>query len=139
MRFGLGAGSESLRRNVSSLASRRCAARWFECSGFGHVGAYLAAFDLAGFDATAPPPQTAAFWAIVAAGDAPESGELRDVIDAMNKPAALSLQLLVNAATTERLFDLADELKWVRRRSSGARATPLLRTRVPCGTDRSIP
>lgn len=85
--------------------------RWFESGGLGHVGAYLAGFDLTGFDAKAPPPQTAAFWAIVAAGDAPESGELRDVIDAMSKPAALSLQLLVNAATTERLFDLADELK----------------------------
>ena len=38
---------------------------WYELGGFGHVAAYLAQLDLSGFDPKAPPPKTAAFWAIV--------------------------------------------------------------------------
>jgi hypothetical protein len=51
--------------------------------GIGHVAAYLAALDLAPFDAKAPPPKTAAFWAIVDAHRAPEDAELADVLDSI--------------------------------------------------------
>ena len=55
---------------------------WYEkAGGYGHVAAFLHELDLAGFDPKAPPPKTAAWYAIVAAGSAPEDAELRDVIE----------------------------------------------------------
>lgn len=84
---------------------------WYAAGGIGHVVAHLASLDLSAFDPKAPPPKTPAFWAIVQAGEAPESGELRDVIDELGKPAALTVADLVRAATDLKLFDLAGELK----------------------------
>ena len=60
---------------------------WYERGGFGHVAAYLAELDLSGFDPKAPPPKTAAFWAIVDANRAPEDAELADVLDALDDKA----------------------------------------------------
>jgi hypothetical protein len=85
--------------------------RWLATGGTGHVCDFLATRDLSGFDPKAPPPKTAAFWAIVAAGEAPESGELRDLIDDMGTPPVLTLSALVDRAQQARQFDLADELK----------------------------
>jgi Family of unknown function (DUF5906) len=60
---------------------------WYENEGgYGHVAAYLAAFDLSGFDPKAPPPKTAAFWDIVNLNASPEDHELSDVIDLLGKP-----------------------------------------------------
>jgi hypothetical protein len=83
---------------------------WYAAGGIGHVVAYLRAFDLAGFDAKAPPPKTAAFWAIVAVGEAPESGELCDVIEALGEPLTVTLGQLIQAARELRLDGLAQEL-----------------------------
>ena len=83
---------------------------WFAAGGIGHVGAYLAGLDLSGFDPKAPPPKTPAFWAIVASGEAPESGELRDVIDNLGKPAALCLVKLIERAQSLHMHDFAAEL-----------------------------
>ena len=85
--------------------------RWFGEGGCRHVCAYLATLDLTGFDPKAPPPQTPAFWTIVAAGDAPESGELRDVLDALKKPPAITLANLIEQAEAAQMWPLADELK----------------------------
>jgi hypothetical protein len=75
---------------------------WYQAGGFGHVGAYLAEFDLTAFDAKAPPPKTAAFWDIVGASVAPEDGELADVLDGLGNPDAVTLaQLIERAAGTE--------------------------------------
>ena len=60
--------------------------RWCESGGFGHVAAYLAEFDLSGFDPKAPPPKTIAFWEIVEAGRAPEDAELEDILDTHRQP-----------------------------------------------------
>jgi hypothetical protein len=79
--------------------------------GIGHVVAYLRELDLTGFDPKAPPPKTAAFWAVVQAGESPESGELRDVIDVLNNPDALTLQHLIGGAESLGMLSLADELK----------------------------
>ncbi|MGC4395809.1 primase-helicase family protein [Hydrogenophaga sp. T2] len=79
--------------------------------GIGHVIAYLRQLDLSGFDPKAPPPKTAAFWAVVQAGESPESGELRDVIDQLGNPDALTLQHLIDSAESLRMLSLADELK----------------------------
>ncbi len=84
---------------------------WYAAGGTGHVVAYLRAMDLTGFDAKAPPTKTSAFWAMVQAGEAPESGELRDVIDALNTPMALTLNMLIDKAGYLVLHGLADELK----------------------------
>jgi hypothetical protein len=64
--------------------------RWYEDGGFGHVAAYLASYDLAGFDPKAPPPKTKAFWDIVDASRAPEDAELADVIDKLGEGTEVS-------------------------------------------------
>jgi hypothetical protein len=74
---------------------------WYDGGGIGHVAAHLAALDLSDFDAKAPPPKTAAFWAIVDAGRSPEEAELADVIDALGDPAAVTLAMLIAKATGE--------------------------------------
>jgi hypothetical protein len=83
---------------------------WFAAGGTGHVSSYLTQFDLSGFDPKAPPLKTPAFWAIVAAGEAPESGELRDVLEGMNHPRATSMTAIVAHANAMKMFSLADEL-----------------------------
>lgn len=85
--------------------------RWYQDGGTGHVIAHLLTLDLTGFDPKAPPPKTPAFWAVVQSNEAPESGELRDVIDELGNPAALTVANLVNTADNLKLFDFAGELK----------------------------
>ena len=72
---------------------------WYRAGGFEHVAAYLAEFDLSGFDPKAPPPQTPAFWEIVSANRPPEDAELADVIDAIGNPDALTIKQLIAAAS----------------------------------------
>lgn len=84
---------------------------WFDDGGIGHVVAYLATLDIRDFDAKAPPPKTAAFWSVVASGEAPESGELRDIIDSLDKPAAITLATLADRATALKMDELAYELR----------------------------
>jgi hypothetical protein len=62
------------------------------------VAAYLSELDLTNFDPKAPPPKTAAFWDIVAAGSAPEDAELADVLETLNNPDAVTLAQLIEAA-----------------------------------------
>jgi hypothetical protein len=71
---------------------------WYAAGGVGHVVAYLQTLDLSRFDPKAPPPKTAAFWAMVQANEAPESGELRDLLEHLGDPAAVTLGQLVEAA-----------------------------------------
>jgi hypothetical protein len=84
---------------------------WFEDGGIGHVCAHLAKLDLNSFDPKAPPTKTAAFWAIVAAGDAPESGELRDVLDKLANPPALTVLHIIDRADIMGLHGLVEELR----------------------------
>jgi hypothetical protein len=81
---------------------------WYQSGGFGHVAAYLSEFDLADFDAKAPPPKTAAFWEIVNAGTAPEDAELADVLEALGNPYAVTLPQLVATAMGEASDWLTD-------------------------------
>ena len=64
---------------------------WYDSGGAGDVAAYLASYNLAKFNAKAPPPKTATFMAIVDANAAPEDAELADVLDRIGKPAALTI------------------------------------------------
>jgi hypothetical protein len=65
--------------------------QWYDAGGDRHVAAYLANLDLSNFDFKAPPPKTAAFWAIVDASRAPEDAEFADVLDALGNPPAVTL------------------------------------------------
>jgi hypothetical protein len=53
---------------------------WYRDGGIEHAAKYLATLDVSGFDPNKPPPKTAAWRQIVAAGQSPESGELADVL-----------------------------------------------------------
>jgi hypothetical protein len=64
---------------------------WYRRDGASHVAAYLAAYDLAGFNAQDPPPKTEAFWAIVDANIPPEHPELLGAIEHMGDPDAFTL------------------------------------------------
>ena len=72
--------------------------KWYEREGYSHVAAYLSEFDLSDFNPKAPPPKTAAFWAIVDANRAPEDAELADVLDKLEHPDAVTLDMLVKEA-----------------------------------------
>lgn len=71
---------------------------WFEEGGYEHVAAYLTHVDISHFNPKAPPPKTAAFWAVVDAGRAPEDAELADVLDRLMNPEAVTLGELAELA-----------------------------------------
>jgi uncharacterized protein DUF5906 len=81
---------------------------WYQSGGVRHVAAYLAKLDLSGFDPKAPPPKTAAFWAIVDASRSPEESELADVLDIMGRPNTVILDELRRNAEGEFLVWLQD-------------------------------
>jgi hypothetical protein len=81
---------------------------WYDDGGYGHVAAYLNAFDLSNFDPKAPPPKTPAFWNIVNVNRAPEDNELADLIDALGNPDALTVKQLAAGATGEAAEWLMD-------------------------------
>jgi hypothetical protein len=56
---------------------------YYDNGGYAAVAAYLADYDLSGFNPKAPPPKTDTFWEIVNSNRASEDAELADVIDAM--------------------------------------------------------
>lgn len=97
--------------------------RWYEKKGgFGHVAAYLRALDLSDFDSKAPPPQTPAWHAIVAANHAPEDIELSSVVEDLGEPNALTLEMLRKGAP----FDLQNFLSnAATRRAVGHRLSAL--------------
>jgi hypothetical protein len=64
---------------------------WYRREGYGHVAAYLAAYDLSGFNAKDAPPKTDAFWEIAHANLPPEHPELLSAIEHMKNPDAFTL------------------------------------------------
>ena len=75
--------------------------RWYEKGGYGHVAAFLAGLDLAGFDPKAAPPKTPAFWDIVGANRSPEEGDLADALDELGNPEAVTIARIAAAADFE--------------------------------------
>jgi hypothetical protein len=71
---------------------------WYHSGGMEHVATYLQQLDLSGFNAKAPPPKTAAFHDIVDANRSPQDAELADVLDTLNKPSAITLDVLTGKA-----------------------------------------
>jgi hypothetical protein len=75
---------------------------WYEQEdGFQHVAAYLATYDLSGFNPKAPPPKTPAFWDIVNANRPTEESEIMDVLDMIGNPPALTIERLIASAPDE--------------------------------------
>ena len=75
--------------------------------GIEHVAAYLAKLDISKFDDKAPPPKTAAFWAIVNSNCAPEDAELADIFDKLGNPDVVTL----NAVIAKAGYDLSEWLR----------------------------
>ena len=84
---------------------------WYLDGGIGHVAAYLATMDITDFDPKAPPPKTEAWHEIVNAGRAPEDAELADVLDAMGRPAAITIDKLIGIAESIQRYDFVEYLK----------------------------
>jgi hypothetical protein len=74
---------------------------WYYASGMRHVAAYLAAADLSGFDAKAPPPKTRAFSDVVDSNRAPEDAELADALEGLHNPPALTLTRILEHVLDE--------------------------------------
>ena len=89
---------------------------WYVSGGDRDVASYLLQLDITSFDPKAPPPKTAAFWAIVDANSAPEDAELADVLDRIGNPNAITLTRVQNAAD-------GDFGEWIRDRKN-RRAIP---------------
>ena len=73
--------------------------KWYANGGYCHVAAYLDELNISKFDPKAPPPQTPAFWDIVDSNRAPEEGELKDVIEELKDPDALTLVKILTVST----------------------------------------
>lgn len=83
----------------------------------GTILAGNATWDISGFDPKAPPPKTAAFWDIVAAGRAPEDADIATSVEALDHPDAITVDDLADASK-----DL-DFKAWLRERRN-ARQIP---------------
>ena len=81
-----------------------------------HVAAFLAEHDLSDFDPKAPPPKTAAWWAVVDAGRSQEDAEIADALDRLGQPPAVTLADLAEPMPSS----LSD---WLQDRKNG-RAIP---------------
>jgi hypothetical protein len=109
---------------------------WYDDGGFENVGTFLKEkMDLSiVFDPKAPPRKTAAFYAIVGAGEAPEYGDFADALDALRPrsrgdepPGALPDVLTMDAILSQASDSLKEWLKEAKHR----RAIPVRMER--CG------
>ena len=81
------------------------------------VAGFLLQRDISGFDPKAPPPKTAAFWAIVDSFRPSEESELADVLDLMGNPNAFTLAMLIHTAEGQAAQDGAFN-DWLRDRKN---------------------
>jgi hypothetical protein len=66
--------------------------------GYNDIAAYLHELNTEGFNPKAPPPKTDAFWQIAAAGVPDENADLRDLLDRMGNPNAVTVERLRSAS-----------------------------------------
>jgi hypothetical protein len=74
---------------------------WYADGGINHVVAYLASVDLSQFDPKAPPPKTPAWYEIVDANRSPEDAELDDILEALGRPAAVTMASIAAKASID--------------------------------------
>jgi hypothetical protein len=89
---------------------------WYENrDGFPHVHAYLATYNLKGFDPKAPPPKTNAWHDMVDCNLSSEQGELADILDDLASPKAVTIQRIASQARQSNNFEFAD---WIEDRKN---------------------
>lgn len=76
-----------------------CAAlwAWYNAGGLANVVAYLRTVDINDFNPKAPPPKTEAWHAIVGNSQNPDSEDLSAALEAMGRPAVLSISQLIKS------------------------------------------
>ena len=68
---------------------------FYEDGGYENVAAFLLERDLSNFDPKSPPPKTNAFYEIVDSNRAPESSELKDALDKLGNPRAITKHMII--------------------------------------------
>ena len=84
---------------------------FYSNGGIAHVAACLCQHNISGFDPKAPPPKTAAFWAVADSNRSPEEPELDDLLDAIGRPDAVTLATIQAKST-------GDFGEWIRDRKN---------------------
>jgi hypothetical protein len=87
--------------------------RFYLDGGFGHVAAHLASVDISSFDAKAEPPKTKAFYDIVAANTMPEDNVLRDAIEALEGPEAITVSMIVSELSKNLNSENKSTIAWI--------------------------
>ena len=82
--------------------------QWYTAGGHEAVAHYLATYPLNGWSPKAPPPQTHAFFEIVASSCAPEDAEMADALEALGWPDVTTLQHVKDTADPEFRVWLGD-------------------------------
>ena len=68
--------------------------KWLDNGGNEFVAHYLGTLDLSGFDPKAPPPKTRAWSQIVRSSCSPEDNEMRDALERINNPPAVTVGMV---------------------------------------------
>lgn len=74
---------------------------WLRDSGLDNVVAYLSGLDLGSFDPTAPPPKTETWHNAVLVNHPIEDDEMRDVLDELFQPDAVTIETIAFQAPSE--------------------------------------
>lgn len=85
--------------------------RYYDDGGLDDCAAYLRGLDISEFNPKAPPPKTTAFYAIVNAQRGVEEPELDDLLDALGRPTAVTLDRLILRAEGSDLWDWLTDRK----------------------------
>lgn len=75
--------------------------KWYYDGGFENIATFLRQYDISEFDPKAPPQKTDAFWEIVDANRAPEDAELADALDKLDKPDAVTIEMVAEVARSD--------------------------------------
>jgi hypothetical protein len=92
--------------------------RYYETGGNAAVSAYLRQRNLAKFNPKPPPPHTPAFWAMVQASADPDLADLKDLINRLDNPEAVTLETLMQISRDGVNGEFADWLADRRNRRS---------------------
>ena len=109
--------------------------QYYEEGGYAYVAHHLATLDLSEFDAKAPPPKTEAFWEIVNASHMPETAELADALDKLERPDAVTLDDVKRASGNPSFMQWLEDRKNARRIPHRFEECSYVRVRNPDAED----